>query len=90
MGAVYRGRWGGRGGGGGGGMLLDYIYDARTDTVTAKQCTNKIKNKTICKPKLAKDKGDDTSIMESFAHNKSRHTKCNESPNPNLTAGGSS
>lgn len=62
MGAVYRGRWGGRGGGG---MLLDYIHDARTDTVTAKQRTNKIENKTVCKRKLAKDKGDDTSIMES-------------------------
>lgn len=62
MGAVYRGRWEGRGGGG---MLLDYIYDARTDTVTAKQRTNKIKNKTVRKRKLAKDKGDDTSIVES-------------------------
>lgn len=63
MGAVYRGRWGGRGGGGG--MLLDYIDDARTDTVTAKQRTNKIQNKTVRKRKVAKDKGDDTSIMES-------------------------
>lgn len=64
MGAVYRGRWEGRGGGGG--MLLDYIYDARTDTVTAKHArTNKIKNKTVRKRKLAKDKGDDTSIVES-------------------------